>query len=99
MTSSGQTRRQRMALGIAALFPGYFALVMATGIVSIAAHMMGLPRLGRALLVVNIAAYLCLSALLGARIVGFSRRVIDDLRDLPAVIADVNQRLANGENP
>jgi phosphonoacetaldehyde hydrolase len=25
--------------------------------------------------------------------------VIDDLRDLPAVIADVNQRLANGENP
>ncbi|MGI9133153.1 MAG: HAD family hydrolase, partial [Rhodoferax sp.] len=25
--------------------------------------------------------------------------VIDDLRDLPAVIADVNQRLAAGENP
>jgi phosphonoacetaldehyde hydrolase len=25
--------------------------------------------------------------------------VIDDLRDLPAVIADVNQRLAGGENP
>jgi len=25
--------------------------------------------------------------------------VIDDLRDLPAVIADINQRLANGENP
>jgi phosphonoacetaldehyde hydrolase len=25
--------------------------------------------------------------------------VIDDLRDLPAVVADVNQRLANGENP
>jgi phosphonoacetaldehyde hydrolase len=25
--------------------------------------------------------------------------VIDDLRDLPAVIADVNQRLASGENP
>lgn len=81
MTSSGHTRRQRIALGIASLFPGYFALVMATGIVSIAAHMMGLPRLGRALLVVNVAAYLCLSALLVARIVGFGRRVIDDLRD------------------
>jgi phosphonoacetaldehyde hydrolase len=25
--------------------------------------------------------------------------VIDDLRDLPAVVADINQRLANGENP
>jgi phosphonoacetaldehyde hydrolase len=25
--------------------------------------------------------------------------VIDDLRDMPAVIADVNQRLASGENP
>jgi phosphonoacetaldehyde hydrolase len=25
--------------------------------------------------------------------------VIDDLRDLPAVVADVNERLANGENP
>ena len=25
--------------------------------------------------------------------------VIDDLRDLPAVIADINQRLAAGENP
>jgi phosphonoacetaldehyde hydrolase len=25
--------------------------------------------------------------------------VIDDLRDLPAVIAEINQRLANGENP
>jgi phosphonoacetaldehyde hydrolase len=25
--------------------------------------------------------------------------VIDDLRDLPAVIADVNKRLASGENP
>jgi phosphonoacetaldehyde hydrolase len=25
--------------------------------------------------------------------------VIDDLRDLPAVIADINARLASGENP
>ena len=81
MTSPGQTRRQRIAHGIASLFPGYFALVMATGIVSISAHIMGLPRLGRALLVVNVVAYLCLSALLMARIAAFGRRVIDDLRD------------------
>jgi phosphonoacetaldehyde hydrolase len=25
--------------------------------------------------------------------------VIDDLRDLPAAIGDINQRLATGENP
>ena len=25
--------------------------------------------------------------------------VIDDLRDFPAVVADVNRRLASGENP
>jgi len=25
--------------------------------------------------------------------------VIDDLRDLPAVIAEINQRLARGESP
>lgn len=81
MTSIGQTRRQRIALGIASLFPGYFALVMATGIVSIASHLMGLPRLGHALVAVNVVAYLCLSALLVARVVGFGRRVIDDLRD------------------
>jgi phosphonoacetaldehyde hydrolase len=30
---------------------------------------------------------------------GGAHYVVDDLRDLPAVIADVNQRLANGENP
>jgi phosphonoacetaldehyde hydrolase len=30
---------------------------------------------------------------------GGAHYVIDDLRDLPAVIADINQRLANGENP
>ena len=31
----------RLAAAVADLFPGYFALVMATGIVSIAAHLLG----------------------------------------------------------
>jgi tellurite resistance protein TehA-like permease len=79
--ASDVTRRRRLVTGIETLFPGYFALVMATGIVSIASHLMGLPGIAHALVVVNVAAYLCLSALLLVRIAGFGRRVVDDLRD------------------
>jgi hypothetical protein len=39
------------------LFPGYFALVMATGIVSIAAHLLGMRALAWALLGINVVAY------------------------------------------
>jgi hypothetical protein len=35
------------------LFPGYFALVMATGIVSIAAHLLGMKWIAFMLLIVN----------------------------------------------
>ncbi|MEZ5319468.1 MAG: tellurite resistance/C4-dicarboxylate transporter family protein [Vicinamibacterales bacterium] len=63
------------------LFPGYFALVMATGIVSVASHLLGLEWVARALVVVNVAAYAWLSGLLAARVIAFPRRVLDDLRD------------------
>ena len=66
---------------IARLFPGYFALVMATGIVSIAAHVMGMPRIAQALVVVNVVAYATLSLLLVARLAWFFDRVLEDLRD------------------
>ena len=36
--------------GVATLFPGYFALVMATGIISIAAYRLDMPRIAWALL-------------------------------------------------
>lgn len=39
------------------LFTGYFSLVMATGALSIAAHLLGYPILSRGLLYVNTAAY------------------------------------------
>ena len=39
--------------GLAELSPAYFAMVMATGIVSIAAHFQGLQRLAVALLWLN----------------------------------------------
>lgn len=71
----------RLAKAVAELFPGYFALVMATGIVSIAGHLLGWPRLARGLLYVNLPAYATLVALTIARIVLFPRRVAADFAD------------------
>ena len=42
---------------LAELSPAYFGMVMATGIVSIAADLVGLPALARWLLALNAAAY------------------------------------------
>lgn len=69
----------RLAGVVAGLFPGYFALVMATGIVSIAGHFLGWPRLARALLFVNVPAYATLVALTAARGVFYPRRLASDL--------------------
>lgn len=73
--------RKRIARGIENLFPGYFALVMATGIVSMAAQLEGMPRIARALLGINVVAYVVLALLLLVRLVAYFGRVIDDLRD------------------
>lgn len=62
------------------LFPGYFALVMATGIVSIAAHLLELGAIAGGLLAFNLVAYTVLTVLLAARLVWFPRRALDDLR-------------------
>jgi len=71
----------RLAKAVAELFPGYFALVMATGIVSIAGHLLGWPRLARALFWINLPAYAALVALTAARLVLFPRRLAADLAD------------------
>ena len=65
----------------AELFPGYFALVMATGIVSLAAHALHMPRIAWALLALNLVAYAVLGVLLLVRVVAYSGRVLADLRD------------------
>jgi len=70
-----------LAAAVAELFPGYFALVMATGIVSIAGHLLGWPRTARALLFVNLAAYTVLATLTLARLVLFPRRLAADFAD------------------
>ncbi|MCK6554639.1 tellurite resistance/C4-dicarboxylate transporter family protein [Candidatus Binatia bacterium] len=67
--------------GLATLDPVYFALVMATGIVSIASCLLGLTAVGLALLAVNAVAYVVLWALYLARLARFPRRVLSDLTD------------------
>src|SRR6185369_13260085 len=62
-------------------FPGYFALVMATGIVSIGAHLLDMHMLAWALLVINVIAFLILWVLLLLRLVLFFPRVKADLAD------------------
>ena len=54
---------------IEALFPGYFAMVMATGIVAVAAFQQDLEFAAQALYVVAAAAYIVLSVLLIARVI------------------------------
>jgi tellurite resistance protein TehA-like permease len=52
---------------VESLSPAYFGLVMATGIVSIAAHQLAFSRIAAALLVLNIAFYIGLWVLNGLR--------------------------------
>jgi tellurite resistance protein TehA-like permease len=65
--------------GLATLHPAYFALVMATGIVSIACALLGLRPIGVALLWANSAFYVVLWMLTVLRIVHFRSRVAADL--------------------
>ena len=64
---------------VATLHPAYFALVMATGIVSVAAHLQQLPAVGFALFVLNNVFYPVLALLLVARAVRHSRSLAADL--------------------
>jgi len=70
-----------VASGLESLNPSYFALVMATGIVSTASHLLGLPAVGFALLALNVVFYVTLWALYLARVVRYRAAVIRDLTD------------------
>ena len=64
---------------IATLFPGYFALVMATGIVAVGASQQDLDLLADVLYLVCAGAYVVLGALLVVRVVRFPDRLLTDL--------------------
>src|SRR5947207_15390941 len=63
------------------LFPGYFALVMATGIISIAAFQLSLKPVAWILLAINLIAYAILWLLLLIRLLRFFPRVKADIMD------------------
>jgi tellurite resistance protein TehA-like permease len=65
----------------ATLFPGYFALVMATAAVSIACELLGYAAIAAALVWLNWTFYLALWALTLVRLVHFPRRLVADLFD------------------
>jgi tellurite resistance protein TehA-like permease len=61
------------------LFPGYFALVMATAAVSIGSFLLGHSLVARTLVGLNWLFYLALWGLTLLRLVRFPRRLVDDL--------------------
>src|SRR5690606_34124385 len=61
------------------LSPAYFGLVMATGIVSLAADMMGHPRLAQGLFGLNVAQYGLLWLVYLLRALHFPRRFFADM--------------------
>lgn len=65
--------------GLAGFFPGYFALVMATSIVSLACYRAGFGDVSEVLLWFDIVAYVVLWILTLARLAFFRAEFIDDL--------------------
>jgi tellurite resistance protein TehA-like permease len=70
-----------LAEGVRGLSPAYFALVMATGIVSIAADRAGLHTIALVLLWLNAGQYLVLWILTVWRLLRYRRALVDDLTD------------------
>uniref|UniRef100_UPI00333FD15B tellurite resistance/C4-dicarboxylate transporter family protein n=1 Tax=Castellaniella defragrans TaxID=75697 RepID=UPI00333FD15B len=66
---------------LADLSPAYFGLVMATGIISLAAHMMGWPWIANTLFLLNIVQYIVLWVLYVLRAVRHPRHFFGDMID------------------
>jgi tellurite resistance protein TehA-like permease len=67
------------AAWLRSFFPGNFALVMSTGIVAVAARLLGYTLIAWPLFVIALSAYAVLWVLLLARVIGFPRGVCADL--------------------
>ncbi|OQA45742.1 MAG: putative membrane protein [Chloroflexi bacterium ADurb.Bin325] len=63
----------------AELHPAYFALVMATGIVSIASHLLGMTFISWPLLAINVVAYIVLWLFFLTRLLRYPDRLLHDL--------------------
>src|SRR5262245_39347272 len=74
-------RPNALARAAADLFPGYFALTMATGIISVACFLLGMRAISLVLLVIDVIAYCILGLLLLIRLLFFFSRVKADIKD------------------
>ncbi|MEO8094685.1 MAG: tellurite resistance/C4-dicarboxylate transporter family protein [Pseudolysinimonas sp.] len=77
----------RVGAWLATLDPGYFALVMATGIVSVGCRLLGHPRLAEALLIATVVGFVVLLIAYIARAVRFPRRFAASLRAPSSAVA------------
>jgi tellurite resistance protein TehA-like permease len=71
----------RVLAELADLSPAYFGMVMATGIVSLAAHLLGMPGIAQALFQLNVVVYVVLWVLTALRMVRHPRRFFGDMVD------------------
>src|SRR6185437_14205953 len=72
---------ENLLIRVRRLDPGCFALVMATGIVSVDASQHGLPRVALALFAFNLLAYVWLLALSLLRLARFRHEMVTDFTD------------------
>lgn len=63
------------------LSPAYFALVMATGILSIAGHLQGFHRVAMGLMILAWVGYLVLLFFTGWRVLCYRRELVDDFKN------------------
>ena len=73
------SNRSKLQSAVADFPPSYFAMVMATGIVSIASHLVGFQLIAICLLWLNVLFYTLLWGLTIARVLLYPKRVVADL--------------------
>jgi len=79
--SGPKSSRSKLQSAIADLPPAYFAMVMATGIVSIASHLLGFRYLDISLLWLNVVFYSLLWVLTLVRVLFYPKKIMSDLSD------------------
>jgi tellurite resistance protein TehA-like permease len=79
--AKGLSTRNHLTLSVEQLHPAYFAMVMATGIVGIAADLMEITALAVALCWLNVLFFVALWVLTLARFVLYRERFLSDLFD------------------
>ncbi len=77
----GKVPQSSFGRGVESLNPAYFALVMATGIVSLACRLLEMPWLASGLFGLNLGLYVVLWTLTVARLLGYPRKLLADLLD------------------